>query len=148
MALDTSSDFGNPDPNKCGMQSRISRPASSTAIAVQCAVRGSDHTSACPPGFRHRAAASILPASHLIHWSRPPRSESHSRPMKLTAAGGAVISELGAKPSDLLQANGIIWVEGPSDCIYLNRWLDLFTEGRLQEGRDYQCAFYGGSLLA
>ncbi len=59
-----------------------------------------------------------------------------------------VISELGAKPSDLLQANGIIWVEGPSDCIYVNRWLDLFTNGRLQEGRDYQCAFYGGSLLA
>jgi putative ATP-dependent endonuclease of OLD family len=59
-----------------------------------------------------------------------------------------VISELGAKPSDLLQANGIIWVEGPSDCIYLNRWIDLYTKGRLQEGRDYQCAFYGGSLLA
>ena len=59
-----------------------------------------------------------------------------------------VISELGAKPSDLLQANGIIWVEGPSDCIYLNRWLDLFSGGNLQEGRDYQCAFYGGSLLA
>lgn len=59
-----------------------------------------------------------------------------------------VISELGAKPSDLLQANGIIWVEGPSDCIYLNRWIDLFSDGSLQEGRDYQCAFYGGSLLA
>jgi putative ATP-dependent endonuclease of OLD family len=59
-----------------------------------------------------------------------------------------VISELGVKPSDLLQANGIIWVEGPSDCIYLNRWIDLFTDGELQEGRDYQCAYYGGSLLA
>jgi len=60
----------------------------------------------------------------------------------------SVVSELGAKPSDLLQANGIIWVEGPSDCIYINRWLDLYTESELQEGRDYQCAFYGGSLLA
>jgi len=59
-----------------------------------------------------------------------------------------VISELGAKPSDLLQANGIIWVEGPSDCIYLNRWIDLASGGKFQEGRDYQCAFYGGSLLA
>lgn len=59
-----------------------------------------------------------------------------------------VISELGAKPSDLLQANGIIWVEGPSDCIYLNRWIDLLSDGQLREGRDYQCAFYGGSLLA
>lgn len=59
-----------------------------------------------------------------------------------------VISELGAKPSDLLQANGIIWVEGPSDCVYINRMLDLFSSRTLQEGRDYQCAFYGGSLLA
>lgn len=59
-----------------------------------------------------------------------------------------VISELGAKPSDLLQANGIIWVEGPSDRIYINRWIELFSEGELEEGRDYQCAFYGGSLLA
>lgn len=59
-----------------------------------------------------------------------------------------VISELGVKPSDLLQANGIIWVEGPSDCIYLNRWIDIFTDGELQEGRDYQCAYYAGSLLA
>ncbi|MYC16724.1 MAG: ATP-binding protein [Gemmatimonadetes bacterium] len=59
-----------------------------------------------------------------------------------------VVSELGAKPSDLLQANGIVWVEGPSDRIYLNRWIDLYSDGRFQEGRDYQCAFYGGSLLA
>ena len=59
-----------------------------------------------------------------------------------------VVSELGAKPSDLLQANGIVWVEGPSDRIYLNHWIQLYSEGALREGRDYQCAFYGGSLLA
>ena len=59
-----------------------------------------------------------------------------------------IISELGARPSDLLQANGLIWVEGPSDRIYLNRWIELYTDGRLREGRDYQCVFYGGSLLA
>ena len=59
-----------------------------------------------------------------------------------------VVSELGAKPSDLLQANGIVWVEGPSDRIYLNSWIALYSEGRFQEGRDYQCAFYGGALLA
>ena len=59
-----------------------------------------------------------------------------------------VISELGAKPSDLLQANGIVWVEGPSDRVYLNCWIQLYSDGALREGRDYQCAFYGGSLLA
>ena len=59
-----------------------------------------------------------------------------------------VVSELGAKPSDLLQANGIVWVEGPSDRIYLNRWIQLYSDDALREGRDYQCAFYGGALLA
>ncbi|MCY3669127.1 MAG: AAA family ATPase [Gemmatimonadetes bacterium] len=63
-----------------------------------------------------------------------------------------IISELGAKPSDLLQSNGLIWVEGPTDRIYLNYWIELYTQdrpqGSLREGRDYQCVFYGGSLLA
>ena len=59
-----------------------------------------------------------------------------------------IVSELGARPSDLLQANGLVWVEGPSDRIYLNRWIELYTDGRLREGRDYQCVFYGGSLIA
>jgi len=60
----------------------------------------------------------------------------------------SVIAELGAKPSDLLQANGIIWVEGPSDRVYINKWIQLFSDGKWREGRDYQCAFYGGALLA
>ena len=57
------------------------------------------------------------------------------------------MSELGARPSDLLLANGIVWLEGPSDRIYFNRWIELRSDGALREGRDYQCAFYGGSLL-
>ncbi|MDL5365403.1 ATP-binding protein [Xanthomonas sp. NCPPB 2654] len=59
-----------------------------------------------------------------------------------------VVGDLGARASDILQANGIIWVEGPSDAIYINHWIDLISEGKLLEGRDYACAFYGGSLLA
>ena len=59
-----------------------------------------------------------------------------------------VISTLGARPSDLLQANSIVWVEGPSDRVYINHWIQLYSDGKLREGRDYQCAFYGGSLLA
>lgn len=57
------------------------------------------------------------------------------------------IAELGAKPSDLLQANGVLWVEGPSDRVYLTAWIELLSEGRFQEGKHYQCAFYGGALL-
>lgn len=59
----------------------------------------------------------------------------------------SVIADLGARASDLLQANGIVWVEGPSDRIYLNRWIELASDGDLKEGRDYQIACYGGALL-
>lgn len=59
-----------------------------------------------------------------------------------------VINNLGAKPSDLLQANGIIWLEGPSDRIYINKWIELMSDGELKESRHYQCAFYGGALLS
>jgi hypothetical protein len=48
----------------------------------------------------------------------------------------------------LLQANGIVWVEGPSDRLYFNQWIKEISDGALREGRHYQCVFYGGRLLA
>lgn len=59
-----------------------------------------------------------------------------------------VIDELGIKASDLLQANGIIWVEGPSDRIYIKNWLNKQYPDRFEEGKDYQFVYYGGRLLA
>lgn len=59
-----------------------------------------------------------------------------------------ILNDLGIKASDLLQANGIIWVEGPSDRIYINKWLQIWSENTLIEGKDYQCVFYGGRLLS
>jgi putative ATP-dependent endonuclease of the OLD family len=55
---------------------------------------------------------------------------------------------LDVRASDLLQANGIVWVEGPSDRLYVNRWIELETDGLLKEGTHYQCVYYGGRLLA
>lgn len=59
-----------------------------------------------------------------------------------------ILDDLGLKASDLLQSNGIIWVEGPSDRIYLNKWIQLWSNNTLKEGKDYQCVFYGGRLLS
>lgn len=59
----------------------------------------------------------------------------------------AVCEDLGYHPSDLLQANCIIWVEGPSDRIYLNWWLRS-TGLDLIEGIHYSIMFYGGRLAA
>jgi len=59
-----------------------------------------------------------------------------------------ILDDLDVRASDILQANGIIWVEGPSDRIYLNRWIELWSDGELREGTQYQIVFYGGRLLA
>lgn len=59
-----------------------------------------------------------------------------------------VLADLGHKASDLLQANGIIWVEGPSDRVYINKFIDLWGDGELKEGVHFQFALFGGSLLS
>ena len=59
-----------------------------------------------------------------------------------------LLDDLGVKASDLLQANCLIWVEGPSDRIYIKKWLDLFSGGKLEEGLQYQFICYGGALLS
>ncbi len=64
------------------------------------------------------------------------------------ASGAHTLHDLGYKASDLLQSNGVIWVEGPSDRIYINRWIELWSNGTLQEGNHYQCVFYGGKVLS
>ena len=49
--------------------------------------------------------------------------------------------DLGLNPSDILVSNCIIWVEGPSDRILINKWIEL-TDGSLLEGIDYTFLFY------
>lgn len=63
-------------------------------------------------------------------------------------SGRNILDDLDIRASDILQANGIIWVEGPSDRIYLRRWLDLYSDGVLKEGIHYTIMFYGGKLLS
>ena len=53
------------------------------------------------------------------------------------------IHDLGYRPSDLLQTNYILWVEGPSDRIYLNFWISCI-DPELTEGVHYSIMFYGG----
>lgn len=60
----------------------------------------------------------------------------------------SILDDLGVKASDIFQSNGIIWVEGPSDRIYIKRWLEVFCPNDIIEGRDFQFAYYGGRLLA
>jgi len=59
-----------------------------------------------------------------------------------------VLCDLDVRASDLFQSNGIIWVEGPSDRIYINRWLDIFCNSKFIEGSHYQFLYYGGKTLS
>ena len=74
------------------------------------------------------------------------RGETIVRPVKTDVEKFSICSDLGYKASDLLQANSIIWVEGPSDRIYLNHWLRSY-DNQLIEGLHYSIMFYGGRLL-
>ncbi len=58
-----------------------------------------------------------------------------------------VCADLGYRASDLLQANCVIWVEGPSDRIYLKHWITQ-ADPILLEGVHYSIMFYGGRLLS
>lgn len=58
-----------------------------------------------------------------------------------------ICNDLGYKASDILQTNLIIWVEGPSDRIYLNNWIKS-VDRNLVEGIHYSIMFYGGKLFS
>ena len=68
----------------------------------------------------------------------------------LTAASHSekfeICHDLGCRASDIMQSNCVIWVEGPSDKMYLNHWISESTS-KLVEGIHYSIMFYGGGLL-
>ncbi len=61
------------------------------------------------------------------------------------------LSIMGFKPGDIFQANGIIWIEGVSDRIYIKHWLDLFCKDTEKEtpieNVDYAFMPYGGAMM-
>ena len=100
----------------------------------------------------HAAALIDHPAAHLFEVTM---TDGHSQLHDLTtpATRHAAVWTLGYRPSDVLQANCVIWVEGPSDRLYLNWWLTAWLAAyqpdlHLVEGADYQFMTYGGRLLA
>lgn len=72
---------------------------------------------------------------------------TQSRCIAAQEDGLFALRDLGVQASDLLQANSVIWVEGPSDRIYINHWLKILHP-ELREGIDYSIMFYGGRLLS
>jgi AAA15 family ATPase/GTPase len=80
---------------------------------------------------------------HVRHTEGSTTIEAATNSMKRSS----ICSDLGYYASDILQANCVIWVEGPSDRIYLKHWIAA-VDGKLEEGIHYSIMFYGGKLLS
>jgi putative ATP-dependent endonuclease of OLD family len=85
-------------------------------------------------------------AVQIVHVSHDGRT-ARTRSVLEYGDKRAILDELDVRASDILQSNGVIWVEGPSDRTYLKRWIELWSDGVLKEGIHYQCLLYGGKLI-
>lgn len=102
-------------------------------------------------------------STHSAHLLETPKSrtfhitiedaESRVESVGSLLGRSALAADLGFRASDLVQANSVIWVEGPTDRLYIRHWLQAVdkesdTEKDLVEGVDYSIMFYGGGLMS
>jgi AAA domain, putative AbiEii toxin, Type IV TA system len=92
-------------------------------------------------------------SAHLLDAERASISavrlvDGHTKvaPVIKPAETAAISAELGFRASDIVQSNAVIWVEGPSDRIYIRFWVRQLDPD-LVEGIHFSIMFYGGSLL-
>ncbi len=94
----------------------------------------------------HSAHLLDAPDAAVFHvWLQ--EGQSRVELVSTDAGKSRICDDLGYRASDLLQANSVIWVEGPSDRIYINNWLRAIAPD-LIEGLHYAIMFYGGRLLS
>ena len=123
------------------LQRRLLAYIREKVLETGCIVFMTTHSNVAIDFFSRDENAQII---HVTHDGKA----AQARTVTTYLHKGAILDDLDVRASDLLQANGIIWVEGPSDRYYVNRWIELCSGGQLKEGVHYQCMFYGGSLLA
>lgn len=94
----------------------------------------------------HSASFIDTPGAAIFHVTNDGK-QTQIRESVLNKERFSICVDLGYKASDLVQANAVIWVEGPSDRIYIRRWLKEAAP-ELVEGIHYSIMFYGGRLLS
>lgn len=94
----------------------------------------------------HSAVLIDTPGAAIFHVALNENNQTTVKPASVPSERYAICSDLGYKASDLVQANSIVWVEGPSDRIYIKHWLNA-VDPSLTEGLHYSIMFYGGRLL-
>jgi putative ATP-dependent endonuclease of the OLD family len=102
------------------------------------------HSSVVIDMFSHDEDAQII---HVTHNGKT----SSVQVLKTHKENFTILDDLGVRASDLLQANGIVWVEGPSDIIYIEKWLEMYCienqKSVPRRGLDYEFQMFGGTLL-
>lgn len=94
----------------------------------------------------HSSAFIDTPGTSVFHVSND-GDQTYVKSVLTKHAQREILDDLGCQASDILQSNVVIWVEGPSDRIYLNHWLKAYDE-RLIDGVHYLIMFYGGGLVS
>jgi predicted ATPase len=94
----------------------------------------------------HSAAFIDTPGASIFH-VRLEDGDTVISSAKLDRERYSICADLGHRASDIVQTNAIIWVEGPSDRIYLKHWIRTIDDA-LVEGTHYSIMFYGGRLLS
>ncbi len=93
----------------------------------------------------HSAAFIDTPGASVFH-VRNDGDQTYVRPALVRDEQRLIVDELGYRASDIMQANAVVWVEGPSDRIYIRHWLKAVAP-ELIEGVHYSIVFYGGGLI-
>lgn len=83
----------------------------------------------------------------VFHFTRRAADSTEARRCDVLTEFHNILDDLGISGSLLLQANCVIWVEGPSDRIYLAKWFAC-SSPELIEGSDYVFSYYGGRVLS
>lgn len=94
-------------------------------------------------------SASLLDATNaaIFHLELDSHHATKVRRIDIPGQRARIGFDLGYRASDLVQSNSIIWVEGPSDRIYICAWLKAAAP-ELTEGLHFSVMFYGGRLLS
>lgn len=94
----------------------------------------------------HSASFIDTPKASIFHVEND-GVQTRIRQAELRSEKFDICSQLGYRASDILQSNFVIWVEGPSDRIYIRHWIGAVNP-EIIEGIHYSIMFYGGRLLS
>jgi putative ATP-dependent endonuclease of OLD family len=128
-----------------GVLRRLVQYVADKATEEHCHVFISTHSTVAIDWLFKRDDAQILHVTHNGQQTTVKRIEN-------APSIHDALDDLDVRASDMLQANGVVWVEGVSDRLYLERWIQLHCEEVGKQapvhGVDYLMAEYGGKCLS